>query len=181
MKINMRFRYVFVCFLGLFLVFGLSVSWIKFMLNISGSEPVGLYLVRTDIPNVISRGTLVVSCIPIKYADIAFHRTYLRASDQCPGHVITVLKRIYAVPGDTVRLTRKAVIVNDHPIPGTKRLSVDTRGNPVPHEKIDGKISGYLLLAAKYRLSFDGRYFGPVDRSFIKGIALPVLTFRRNK
>ncbi len=168
-------------FFGLLLLFGFSVSGIKIMLNISGSEPVGLYLVRTNIPNVILRGTMVVSCIPIKYADIAFLRTYLRASDQCPGHVITVLKRVYAAPGDNVRLTRKAVIVNDHPIPGTKRLSVDTRGNLVPHEKVDGKISGYLLLAARYSLSFDGRYFGPVDHSFIKGIALPVLTFRRDK
>jgi len=149
------------------------------MVNISDSEPVGLYLLDLSSSKKIRRGNLVAACIPLKFARLAFQRTYLKASSTCPGHVIPILKRVYGVPGDRVVLKKNGVVINGTNIPHTNRLAVDTRGNPVPHVTFSGKLSGYLLLAPTYHLSFDGRYFGPVSRSDIVGRATPLFSFRR--
>lgn len=151
------------------------------MLNISHSEPVGLYLLDIDPAKKISRGDLVASCIPLDFARLAFRRTYLKASDQCPGHVIPVLKRVYGIPGDDVDLTSQGVLINGRMIQNTGRLSRDTKNNQIPHVRFKGLLDGYILLAPNYHLSFDGRYFGPVSRQQILGKATPLFTLRRVK
>ena len=85
-------------------LFGLSV-----MVNISDSEPFGLYLLDLSSSKQIRRGDLVAACIPLDFARLAFRRTYLKASSTCPGHVIPVLKRVYGVPGDRVVLGKNGV------------------------------------------------------------------------
>lgn len=161
-------------FLTIRFLFGLSV-----MINISDSEPFGLYLLDLSSSQKIRRGDLVAACIPLDFARLAFRRTYLKASSTCPGHVIPVLKRVYGIPGDLVVLGKDGTVINGQTIPHTRRLAVDTRGNPVPHVTFSGKLSGYLLLAPTYHLSFDGRYFGPVSHSDIIGRVTPLFTFRR--
>ena len=149
------------------------------MINVSSSEPEGLYLLDTSTSQKISRGDLVTSCIPLSYARLAFERDYLAASSTCPGHVIPVLKRVYGLPGDSVDLRESGVFVNGQKIPHSGRLKVDTKNNPIPHSSFHGKLSGYLLLAPTYHLSFDGRYFGPVSRQEILGRVFPLLVLRR--
>lgn len=161
-------------FLTMRFLFGLSV-----MVNISDSEPFGLYLLDLSSSQQIRRGDLVAACIPLDFASLAFRRTYLKASSTCPGHVIPVLKRVYGVPGDRVVLGKNGTVINGQTIPNTRRLAVDTSGHPVPHVTFSGKLSGYLLLAPTYHLSFDGRYFGPVAPSDIIGRVTPLFTFRR--
>ena len=149
------------------------------MVNISDSEPFGFYLLDLSSSKKIRRGDLVAACIPLDFARLAFRRTYLKASSTCPGHVIPVLKGVYGIPGDLVVLGKDGTVINGQTIPNTRRLEVDTRGNPVPHVNFSEKLSGYLILAPTYHLSFDGRYFGPVAHSDIIGIVHPLLTFRR--
>lgn len=149
------------------------------MVNISNSEHVGLYILNLDPAKKISRGDLVAFCIPLDFARLAFRRTYFKASDQCPAHVIPVLKRVYGIPGDLVGLTQKGVVINGRMIPNTRRLERDTRNNPITHVRFEGRRSEYLLLAPTYHLSFDGRYFGPVSREQIIGTVTPLFTLRR--
>src|SRR5207244_933762 len=85
----------------------LALCWLM-RLNLSPSVPLGLYRM-VDQP--VTRGVLVVGCVPPAAARLARERGYL-GGGSCPGGAQPVLKRVGAVPGDLVDLRPDGVAVN---------------------------------------------------------------------
>jgi conjugative transfer signal peptidase TraF len=86
-----------------------------------------------------------------------------------------VLKRIAAVEGKVVCVRDGVVSVNGAPIASI--LEVDGRGRPLAawrhcRRLIKGEL---FLLNSAASASFDSRYFGPIDVSFVLGLATPLL------
>jgi conjugative transfer signal peptidase TraF len=143
-------------------------------LNVSPSVPLGLY--RT-VDQPVVRGGLVVACVPLAAARLARERSYL-AGGSCPGKVQPTLKRVGALPGDTINLGPGAVTVNGHSLPGSATVSLDSRGRPLPHAPWGSSVVApgeVWLLTTDSPRSWDSRYFGPVPVDQVR-VARPLLT-----
>ena len=143
--------------------------------NTTGSYPPGLYWVTGE---AAQKGALVIACPP-DVATVAegFRRGYIGAGF-CPGGYGYVIKKIVAVPGDRVTITEQGVSVNEEKIPNSAPRQADTAGKPLPFREITYTLGmAQVLLMSDYNpKSFDGRYFGPVDQTGIKGVLRPVFT-----
>ena len=86
-----------------------------------------------------------------------------------------MLKPIAALEGDVVEQTSDGLRVNGRLLPGSLALSADTRGVPLPR-LFSGRLvinKSEIFLVSGHERSFDGRYFGPLPLSAVKGIAVP--------
>jgi len=130
--------------------------------NVSDSAPRGLYVV--DESTEVRVGIYVVARLPASSATLAAERGYL------PG-TVPVLKQVAAVAGQAVCVRNGVVYIDGAVIART--LDVDRRHRPLrpwngcrvllPHE--------LFLLNPGNPASFDSRYFGPLDVSFVRGRA----------
>ncbi len=132
--------------------------------NGSASAPIGLWRVRSGLP--INRGDMVLARLPRWLANLAAARRYLPRG-------VPLLKRVVARDGDEICAWGNAVFVDGRRV--ALRRAVDSRGRPLPRwsgcERLgEGKV--FLLMDRPD--SFDGRYFGPVERDAVIGIATPV-------
>ena len=128
--------------------------------NASPSVPTGLYWITNGTP---MRGNVVLVELPEPYKAIADQRGYLPKN-------LPALKRVRALSGDQVCRFGRTIFVNDeavsvaqlHDIRGLKLSEWSGCRTLKPDE---------VFLLTDHPKSFDGRYFGPVDRSAITGIA----------
>jgi conjugative transfer signal peptidase TraF len=140
------------------------VDWLSRILslwvNLSPSLPLGVYR-PVDAP--VTRGAIVVVCLPLTIGRLARERGYL-GYGPCPGHVERLGKRVAAVAGDTVEIDAGGVRINRFLIPGSRPLDTDSRGRklPRPEGRIVVQPGEVFLLATDNRRSFDSRYFGAV-------------------
>lgn len=140
--------------------------------------PIGFY--EQIMTREIKRGDLVSVCLPKPIAAVALQRGYLRAGN-CPSEVVPVLKRVIAIPGDTITLTNSDITVN-----GLKYyapfMSIDHNKRPLQkfiHNGLYQSNHGYWIYGDNDPIqSWDSRYYGAVDRKAIIGIYKPLLTFR---
>lgn len=148
------------------------------LLNTSASLPVGLYRRVEAEP---ARGALVAACLADEWAEIARERRYVSSGRLCPHHSAPLLKKIAAVAGDTVSYEDGAVVANGAPVPSSALLPTDTHGRPMPVARAFPWVlqETEVLLLAEDRQSFDGRYFGPVDRGGVLGVYEPWLLLTR--
>jgi conjugative transfer signal peptidase TraF len=143
-------------------------------LNVSPSAPLGLY---RAVHQPVARGDLVVACVPPAAARLGRERGYL-GQGSCPGGVQPVLKRVGAMPGDTIDLGPAAVVVNGVPLPGSDTGVLDLQGRPLPHAPWGPSIvrpDEVWLLTTDWPRSWDSRYFGPVRLDQLR-VARPLLT-----
>jgi type IV secretory pathway protease TraF len=93
-----------------------------------------------------------------------------------------LLKHIWAVTGDTYCVKSLAgksyslYIINQYTGPVAEK---DSQGLPLTHIKgchVVGK-DNFLPVSTYINNSFDGRYYGEISLSSIRGIAEPVVTF----
>jgi conjugative transfer signal peptidase TraF len=140
------------------------VDWLRRILslwiNLSPSLPLGVYR-PTGAP--VTRGAIVVVCLPLAIGRFARERGYL-GYGPCPGNVERLGKRVAAVAGDTVETGAEGVRINGFLIPASRRLERDSRGRllPVTARRTVVRPGELFLLATDNRRSFDSRYFGPV-------------------
>ena len=129
-------------------------------INLSPSLPLGVYR-PVDAP--VTRGAIVVVCLPLTIGRLARERGYL-GYGPCPGHVERLGKRVAAVAGDTVETDAGGVRINGFLIPGSRRLERDSRGRPLPvtAPRVVVRPGELFLLATDNPRSFDSRYFGAV-------------------
>ncbi|MDE2167765.1 MAG: S26 family signal peptidase [Alphaproteobacteria bacterium] len=134
--------------------------------NASASAPIGLYGVVLHAE--IKRGDLVLAALPPAARTLAAERGYLPFD-------VPVVKHVAALTGDIV-CTHDSIITIDSRT-AAKRLAADTRGRPLPAWTGCRVLHGgqvFLLNAAPD--SFDGRYFGPVERRAVLGKLVAIWT-----
>ena len=148
-------------------------------LNLTASEPLGLYRLEPVTSNQIPRGALVELCPPAWVTPAAFP-FYL--SGDCSGGGKEMLKTIVGIPGDRIWVSERGVAINGVTLPGSApRL----RSNQYPKILLP-RIRGAVVLArgqywvygggarsALAAWSFDSRYFGPIAIGQIRGLAIP--------
>jgi conjugative transfer signal peptidase TraF len=139
----------------------------RFIWNVSGSAPIGLYGLRPAGKLAVSQ--LVAVQPPGPLATFLGDRRYLPRG-------IPLLKRVLALPGQTVCRDQLAITVDKIEM-GTAREH-DGTGRPLPswqgcHVIADGEV---FLMNWQSADSFDGRYFGVLPTSAIIGTAEPLWT-----
>ena len=146
-------------------------------INTSKSIPLGLYW-TTNAP--MAKGAYVLVCPPDgNVFRQAKERGYIGAGF-CPGHYGYLMKQVAATQRDTVTVTSEGVRVNGECLPLSVPRQVDTAGRPLPRYRANGTVLGHadvLLMSAGSSTSFDGRYFGPVNRSHLVTAVKPILTW----
>ena len=149
---------------------------LKVRVNFTRSLPLGLY--RTVQARAISRGSIVLVCLPGHIGRFARERGYLWRG-VCPGTAAPVGKLVLAVPGDTVRLTESGFRVNGQLIPHTAPMTADSRGRVVthyPYGSYNVAQNEIWLYSPFNRRSFDSRYFGPILTVNVQRLMLPLWT-----
>jgi conjugative transfer signal peptidase TraF len=135
--------------------------------NASGSVPIGLYRLYPTDRFAVTQLVAVQSPEPL--ATFLADRRYLPRG-------IPMLKRVLALPGQTVCRDQLAITVDEIEM-GTARAH-DRSGRPLPiwegcHVIADGEV---FLMNWQSADSFDGRYFGALPTSAIIGTAEPLWT-----
>lgn len=132
--------------------------------NASASAPVGLWRVLPDAP--AGRGDMVVARLAEPWRGLAARRHYLPAN-------VPLIKRVAAAPGDRICAFEAWIFVEGRVAAVRRRF--DGSGRPMPWWR--GCLTlgrGAMLLLMDDPASFDGRYFGPVERRAIIGKAVPL-------
>jgi conjugative transfer signal peptidase TraF len=133
--------------------------------NASASAPIGLYGV-TPVATPV-RGDLVIARAPGSMRTLAARRGYL-------PHGVPLIKRVVAVPGDTLCALGPHLFRDGEPL--VDRRPRDAAGRPMPWWNGCIRVTSgqVLLVMANVPTSFDGRYFGPSDARDILGVAHPL-------
>ncbi len=132
--------------------------------NRSASVPVGLYIVMSRPVHI---GDYVLIRLSGTMQVLAERRGYI-------GAHTPVLKRVTAMEGDRVCRSGRAAWIAERQV--VIALGTDRAGKPLPvwqgcHQLQDGQ----LFVLGTHSQSFDSRYFGPVDRYQVIGMATPLL------
>jgi conjugative transfer signal peptidase TraF len=150
----------------------LALAWttvvpasLRLVYNASDSAPRGFYMVRPAVD--LRVGDYVVARLPEAAARFADARGYLPRS-------VPVLKQIVATEGHVACVRDGAVALDDVVVAQARR--VDGQGRRLaPWNHCRRLVANELFLLNLARPdSFDSRYFGPVDASFVRGRAIPL-------
>ena len=169
-------KYIALVGLCVFLLGGLCAA-AGIRINTSESIPLGIY---RSSGKSIQKGDCVLFCPPsTPVFDMAKERGYI-TSGLCPGGYGYMMKKVAGISGDLVTVDSTGVRVNGQLLPNSTPLQADPSGRPMPLFHADSYIlagSEVLLMSNTCGLSFDGRYFGPINRVQIKTVILPVFTW----
>jgi conjugative transfer signal peptidase TraF len=137
----------------------------KLIWNASASVPIGLYVVRPA--DTLHIGELVVVTPPESVAAFLAQRGYLTRG-------VPLLKRVLALPGQTVCRTGRTITVDGMTLGDA--LDRDRLGRVLPDWQGCRIVadSEAFLMNWQSANSFDGRYFGPISASTIVGRAVPL-------
>jgi conjugative transfer signal peptidase TraF len=156
---------------------GAAVTWLSvgevLCFNFTTSLPLGLY---RRVGRRISKGDIVMACLPPTAARLAIARGYVWPGD-CPGRAAPIGKLVVAVAGDTVTLTREEVRVNGAALPNSRLANFDSKGRALEHYPFASHVltgDEVWLFSPYHALSFDSRYFGPVHRRNIRSRIIPL-------
>ena len=145
-------------------------------INTTPSLPVGFYK-AVDEP--IANGAYVAFCPPQDAVfDMAMDRSYINQGD-CPGGYGLLLKRVFALSGDSVSIDQAGIFVNGEHLPNSAQLKADAEGHALPQYRLQTVLNDaeYLLLSDVNPQSFDARYFGLIARDQIKQVVSPIFTW----
>ncbi len=133
-----------------------------FVWNASPSATIGLYFVSGQ--SSLSRDDMAALWLPTPFRHLAADRRYL-------PYNIPAIKRVVAVPGDSVCALGSRISVNGEWIADRHRR--DGKGRPMPWWQNCKRLSKdeLFLLNEEAANSFDGRYVGISKRSDIIGEA----------
>lgn len=143
----------------------------KFVIcNLTDSMPHGFYFIRST--SMIRRGDIVCFPIPAKARQTVVGRGWLRPD-------AFFLKKVVGLPGDHVRLDSDSFSVNYAEGARGYVLQKDGAGRPMPTFKYNGYLNqdAYFVAITDKIESFDSRYFGPIKKSEIIGVATPLWIF----
>jgi conjugative transfer signal peptidase TraF len=139
----------------------------RLLWNVSASVPIGLYAVQRA--GALHVGELLVVAPPEPLASFLDQRRYLPKG-------VPLLKRILALPGQTVCRTERTIIVDGRAIGDALGRDHLGRSLPVWHGCRLIAAGQVFLMNRQSLNSFDGRYFGPLPTTTIVGRAEPLWT-----
>lgn len=146
-----------------------------FRLNLTPSEPLGLWRIVT-IQRPVETGDLVFICPPpTALFEKASRRGYVRRG-LCPNGFAPLIKTVAALPGQHVEIGAN-VTVDGKPLASSIVRASDGEGRPITPFKTGIVPLRNLFLHSSFASSYDSRYFGPVPDTGLLGLARPVLTF----
>jgi conjugative transfer signal peptidase TraF len=164
------------CLTGVAGVWAVCASGLR--INGTGSEPVGIYWAISKPP---AKGDFVFALPPSEpIFRLALARGYLAAGPS-PAGTCALIKQVAAVGGDRVTISTEGVRVNGVLLKNSAPRPADDAGRPMqPHYLSDYTIgSDEVLLMSDYSAaSFDGRYFGPLPKTTIQSVIVPILTWK---
>jgi len=161
--------------LSIFMLWGFAYAT-GVRLNTTPSIPVGVYRLTNE---PVVKGAYVLFCpSPAPVFAMAKARGYLGAGF-CPGSYGQLMKKILAVQDDVVTIGTDGVEVNGQQLPLSEPSKFDGGGQPLPDYKASRVLDSteVLVMSDSNRGSFDGRYFGPIQRSQIQGVIRPIFTW----
>ena len=144
--------------------------------NTTASIPLGVYQLSNE---PLIKGAYVLFCPPpAPVFAMAMASGYLGAGF-CPGGYGQLMKRLAAAKNDRVTITAEGVAVNGQRLPLSKPIKLDGGGRPLPHYAKSWVLDSdeVLVMSDSNSGSFDGRYFGPIQRAQIVGVIRPVFTW----
>ena len=151
------------------MLIGFDVHTPHVIYNASGSAPLGFYYVEPRLP---ARGEMAV-LKPTPAIELL-----IIAHDILPAPV-PLLKNVVAIEGDEVCRSKDptdAITIGGRVIAEVQ--ANDHAGRPMPSwEGCLRLVNGEYFLLQPHPLSFDSRYFGPVLRCDILGVARPLWTW----
>ncbi|MDA9408752.1 MULTISPECIES: S26 family signal peptidase [unclassified Bradyrhizobium] len=136
--------------------------------NASASVPIGLYSLRATKRFHVTELVAIQPPEPLA--------TFLDLNGYLPGGV-PMLKRVLALPGQTVCRTGLTISVDDVAVGEAKDR--DRRGRPLPKWQGCRVVGDGELFLMNWQSddSLDGRYFGFLPASSVIGRAMPVWTW----
>ena len=130
----------------------------KVIYNASASAPIGLYWLDNK---PVKRGDLVLVTVPESVRELVRERGYLPSG-------VPLIKRVAGVTGDEICRRGRQILVAGRPV--AMAQTVDGSGRAMPQwQGCVTLIKAQVFLLQDHPQSFDGRYFGPVDRHLIVG------------
>ncbi|MBV9481550.1 MAG: conjugative transfer signal peptidase TraF [Acidobacteria bacterium] len=144
------------------------------IITTDSAAPAGIY--RT-VTASLTRGELVLACLPPEAARLALARGYLGAGD-CVGGVEPVAKLIGALPGDTVEIRPAWTAVNGIRFEHSPTLSRDSANRPLTHVAWGMRTvpdQQVWLFGFNNRRSWDSRFFGAVSTGNVRGALEPLI------
>ena len=143
---------------------------IRLVYNPTQSAPRGWYVVHPEAQ--LEVGDYVIAQLPREIGAFAAKRDYL------PRHV-PVLKRIAATAGQRVCVRDGAVLIDGAAVATTLTRDGKRRSLSAWSHCRRLETGELFLLNVSTPSSFDSRYFGPIDVSFVRGRANLLWTTRR--
>jgi conjugative transfer signal peptidase TraF len=141
--------------------------------NASASAPLGFYYLENRLP---ARGEIAAVAPPPAVELMIASRAILPPS-------VPLLKQVAAIGGDEVCRTKApadTIAINGKAV--AEVLENDPEGRPLPSwQGCLRLVDGEFFLLQPHPLSFDSRYFGPVLRCDILGIAHPLWTWNASE
>ncbi len=156
-----------------------AVFWmfqLRVALTDSACQP-GIYRM---VNHQLSRGDLVLACLPSGLARFALARRFLANGSGCGDGIEPVGKRVGALPGDRVKVTRDYLAINGRRLKNSATVSRDSRGRSLQHVtpgRYTVQPDQVWLLGTEDTHSWDSRYFGPVPIGSIRAQLEPLLTW----
>jgi len=155
-----------------------AVCAIGLRVNGTDSEPIGIYWAVSKAP---AKGDFVFALPPAApIFNLAKERGYLAAGPS-PAGTCGLIKQVAALSGDRVTIGVQGVQVNGVLLKNSAPRPTDEAGRPLSaYELSDYALrSEEVLLMSDYNpASFDGRYFGPLSKTTIQSVIVPVITWK---
>jgi conjugative transfer signal peptidase TraF len=103
------------------------------------------------------------------------------AAGPSPAGTCGLIKQVAALAGDRVTIDQEGVWVNGVALKNSAPRAADDAGRPLRAYELGDYALGSdeVLLMSDYNpASFDGRYFGPLPRTTIQSVIVPVMTWK---
>ena len=169
-------RLTTIVLLGFSWVFLSDLLGLRF--NTTRSVDPGFYWVINKQPE---KGDFVSFC-PAETAisKMAYARGYIGFGN-CPGHYQRLLKIVYGMAGDKIEIQEQGISVNGSVLPQSTILTQDGLGRslmPFSSESIVLNADELWVMTNRNPLSFDSRYFGPIQLAQVSNVVRPLWTWQ---
>ena len=131
-------------------IFAIAAKSVGIVLNVTSSMPEIVYKLGHG-----EKGSMASFCSPISHRSIGH--------GSCPDGSMPLIKRVVGVAGDLVTATDAGIEINGQPVPNSRPLDLDAKGQTLPHVRGFFYLKqGEIWVAGEHPNSFDSRYFGPI-------------------